>query len=538
MALIGNTTDEKIWNYLKNKGLNEYACAGLMGNIYAESGLIPNRVEILCLKRLKENGKNYNDETYTAAIDSGKITKAEFLHPLPNKQYGYSLCQWTSPGRKEKLYDMAKSKGVSIGDLENALDFLWYELTHTYVNVLNSLKSATSIKEASDVVLKKFECPADVSSSVQETRASYGKKYYDKYANGGNVMAITAKQIIDVMQGWVGLDRAKGTHKPIIDLYNQYIKNHPGTGRGYLVSYTDAYCATTVSAAFIKLNAVDLVGSVECGVEEFIKIFKNKGIWNEDGNITPEPGYIICYNWDDTTQPNDGYADHIGIVKSVNKENKSIVVLEGNISGRVGTRTITVGYGCIRGYATPKYSKTNDSTQQTTSPTTTSKKLNEAVQWNGCVTANKLKVRSWAGKENKVCSFSPLSKNTVIGICDSLKDSNGLLWYFIKYEDKYGFVNSKYVKKLDSSSNDGNTKVESAQLFSKSIVGTYKVDQTLKLRVGAGINKNVVCKIPKNETVTCYGYYNKASSNIDWYYVAYKTFVGFVISTRLSKLSK
>lgn len=39
MALIGNTDEEKIWNFLKGKGLNDYGAAGLWGNLYAESGL-------------------------------------------------------------------------------------------------------------------------------------------------------------------------------------------------------------------------------------------------------------------------------------------------------------------------------------------------------------------------------------------------------------------------------------------------------------------------------------------------------------------
>lgn len=31
----------KIWNYFKAKGLSDYGIAGLMGNLYAESGLSP-----------------------------------------------------------------------------------------------------------------------------------------------------------------------------------------------------------------------------------------------------------------------------------------------------------------------------------------------------------------------------------------------------------------------------------------------------------------------------------------------------------------
>ena len=37
-----NAIDEKVmWNYFKSKGLNDYGIAGLMGNLFAESGLRP-----------------------------------------------------------------------------------------------------------------------------------------------------------------------------------------------------------------------------------------------------------------------------------------------------------------------------------------------------------------------------------------------------------------------------------------------------------------------------------------------------------------
>ena len=178
-------------------------------------------------------------------------------------------------------------------------------------------------------------------------------------------VGVTAKQIIDTMAGWIGLDRANKSHKVIIDTYNNYIKSHSGAGRGYQVSYTDAYCDTTVSAAFIKNNAVDLIGGVECGCEEHIKLFKAKGIWKEDGNLTPAPGWIILYNWDDSTQPNDGVADHIGIVESVNTSKKNFTVIEGNMSGKVGRRTVAIGWGYIRGYAVPNYSQAANTTSKT-----------------------------------------------------------------------------------------------------------------------------------------------------------------------------
>lgn len=63
----------------------------------------------------------------------------------------------------------------------------------------------------------------------------------------------------------------------------------------------------------------------------------------------------VCYNWDDPSQRggNDGWADHIGIVEKV-RGNK-ITVIEGNYGERVARRTISVGWGYIRGYAKLKY---------------------------------------------------------------------------------------------------------------------------------------------------------------------------------------
>lgn len=180
-----------------------------------------------------------------------------------------------------------------------------------------------------------------------------------------NSVGVTAKQAVDTINGWIGLSRAKGTHKPIIDLYN----SHKPLARGYKVTYSDAYCDTTVSAVFIKLGATDLIGGTECGVEEHIKLFKKAGIWKEDGTITPKVGDIVCYNWDDATQPNDGYADHIGVVASVNKSAKTFVVTEGNMNGGVvGQRTVKVGWGYIRGFARPKYAKAENTTSEATKP--------------------------------------------------------------------------------------------------------------------------------------------------------------------------
>ena len=66
MALRGNTTEEKIWNYAKDKGLTDCGAAGLMGNLFAESGLKPTNLQNTYEKKL-----GFTDETYTAEVDAG-----------------------------------------------------------------------------------------------------------------------------------------------------------------------------------------------------------------------------------------------------------------------------------------------------------------------------------------------------------------------------------------------------------------------------------------------------------------------------------
>ena len=39
------STEEKIWSFLKQKGLNDYACAGVEANLFWESGCKTNNLE-------------------------------------------------------------------------------------------------------------------------------------------------------------------------------------------------------------------------------------------------------------------------------------------------------------------------------------------------------------------------------------------------------------------------------------------------------------------------------------------------------------
>ena len=217
-----------------------------------------------------------------------------------------------------------------------------------------NLKGITDPKTYLETI--KADGYATSSTYVQNTYAlvlQYSLTQYD--GKEVNTMGKTAQDVLNVMRSWTGYSEANGKHKEIIDLYNS-VKPLP---RGYAVQYNDEWCDTTVSAAAIKAGCSELIGR-ECGVERHVDIFKSMGIWIEDGRITPQPGDIIVYNWDDATQPNDGYSDHIGYVEAVS--GGTITAIEGNKGEAVGRRTIPVGWGYIRGFARPKYASSGSST--------------------------------------------------------------------------------------------------------------------------------------------------------------------------------
>ena len=373
--LTGKTNEEKIWNYLVGKGLSAEGAAGLMGNLYAESGLNPQNLQNTYEKKL-----GYTDATYTAAVDSGKYQN--FVHDSA----GYGLAQWTYWSRKEGLLAFAQAAGKSIGDLETQLGYLFKELSESYKTVLSTLKTASDVKTASNSVLLNFERPADQSVAVQSARAKVGQAYYDKYAapktaqEGGTSMTEQQlrKKYVDYAITYLGCKESDGSFKKIIDLYN----SHKPLAQGYKMKYTDAWCACYVSAMAIGCGLTDIIPlEVSCG--RYITLAKQKGIWVESDSYTPKQGDLILYDWDDTGSGDaSSGADHIGIVVSVS--GKSIKVIEGNNGNAVAYRTIQVNGRYIRGFVTPKYaSKATSGGSQPPATPTTEHKVGDVVQFAG-----------------------------------------------------------------------------------------------------------------------------------------------------------
>jgi len=163
-----------IWDHLMSLIHNPFGVAGLMGNLYAESGLRSINLQGSFEKKL-----GLSDEGYTIAVDDGMYHEEDFFHDGA----GYGLAQWTYWSRKQALFDYVDKRGFSIGNVYAQMNFLWEEISTQYKDVAKVLMETTSVKEASDIVLTEYERPANQSDTVKSKRASYGMQYYQMYAD-------------------------------------------------------------------------------------------------------------------------------------------------------------------------------------------------------------------------------------------------------------------------------------------------------------------------------------------------------------------
>lgn len=171
----------------------------------------------------------------------------------------------------------------------------------------------------------------------------------------------TRASMIEQAQAWVGRNEADGSFKSIIDTYN----SHTPLARGYELKYTDEWCAGFVSAVAIATGNTDNV-PLEVSCPRMIQIAQNMGIWQENDGYVPSPADIILYDWDDSGNgDNTANPDHVGIVESVS--NGVITVIEGNMSEKVGRRSLDVDGRYIRGFITPEYKAGEDNELQESS---------------------------------------------------------------------------------------------------------------------------------------------------------------------------
>lgn len=179
-----------VWNYFKNKGLNDKAIAGIMGNIQQESGFNSSAV---------------------------------------NKSSGASgIFQWLG-GRKNGLQEYAKSLGKSWTDLQVQLDYAWKELQGSEKKSLASLqRNDLSASQHASEFDRLFERSG---GSAVGKRQDYANQYFNQFqgTNGGTGIGIdTSQQAIDQAKSdLLGLQKdALSTQDIISNLNEELVKSN------------------------------------------------------------------------------------------------------------------------------------------------------------------------------------------------------------------------------------------------------------------------------------------------------------------------
>ena len=179
--------EKQIWSFLNSKLKNPFGTAALMGNLFAESSLNPKCANGV----LKKYGLTYDQ--YTSLSDQGE-------HDFVNDGVAYGLAQWCYKTRKQGLLDLAKKEDQSVGNINVQLKYLWQEL-QSYKTVLNALQNASSVREASDVVLLKYEKPKNQSETVKVRRAGYGNKYLEQFTGSVEVKRSVVNSWLKTLKG-------------------------------------------------------------------------------------------------------------------------------------------------------------------------------------------------------------------------------------------------------------------------------------------------------------------------------------------------
>ena len=267
------------------------------------------------------------------------------------------------------------------------------------------------------------------------------------------------------MRAWEGYNEVNGRFGQIIDLYNRYLPTAVKSGTvNYSVKYSDEWCATAASAAYIACGLGNIF-PVECSCPRMVTMAKKMGIWQENDNYTPSVADAVLYDWEDTGKGDDtGTPDHVGIVLAVNGD--TFTVIEGNKNENVARRTMQVGGKYIRGFVTPKFSsdaKTAPSapaasTIPNTTPAPAAKKeeaktvarniyeisktgtpnKTTCIKWGLLKAGQRVTARVQPQDGAKPCSFSLVQPLTRIEVYDYITTVKR--WAYCKVGGKYGYI--------------------------------------------------------------------------------------------------
>ena len=163
-----------IRDYLMDNGFSKAGTAGIMANIANESypAFEASSLEIKAI-----NNTGISSDQYTAMVDSGEISRDEFVASsrfglYSGGRYGYGLCGFTDPTVKSYLYHFTIEQGKSISSISGQLDSLIAYLSDHNPNLLSRLKNADNPETAASAFLREYEKCANIDQEEVERTAA------------------------------------------------------------------------------------------------------------------------------------------------------------------------------------------------------------------------------------------------------------------------------------------------------------------------------------------------------------------------------
>lgn len=130
-----------------------YQASGVLGNIMAESGCIPDNAKDT------DTNKKLHDKDYKYNVSDGR---------------GYGLIQWTIQKRKQLLKDTSSQMGLSVSDINAQFACFRKETERDDLtkSAWNKLKKTDLIDGATGIFLNEIEMPSNRNYSERYKKAT------------------------------------------------------------------------------------------------------------------------------------------------------------------------------------------------------------------------------------------------------------------------------------------------------------------------------------------------------------------------------
>lgn len=151
-------------NYLIKKGYSASSAAAIVGNLIAESSVVPNK---------KEGGELITDTSW-------RLTEWEKFG-----KRGFGIAQWTSAGRQTSLQNFADQNGLPVISMEAQLGYLFDELQRGVRGSTSKVENmnALSLEEATFFMYRHFETPRSSFCTTNDRAGCYNNYAPKTYAD-------------------------------------------------------------------------------------------------------------------------------------------------------------------------------------------------------------------------------------------------------------------------------------------------------------------------------------------------------------------